>query len=540
MKKTQVTQVPEKAKKGLFRIIFSRTGIILLLILMQIGLVVGTTYYLEAYKDFIYGIFVLMRVVVLIYIINDSGMPEFKMTWLLFVILTPLIGTIFFIYVKMQPGTKFLRSRQAALKIETDEYMVQDPDVVDAIWASKSANANLSYYLSHQLGFPTYRNTEVKYFPLGEYKFRYLVAELKKAKRFIFMEYFIVEESYMWDAIREILIEKVSEGVEVRFMYDGMCAISMLPYNYPSQLRKYGIQCKMSNPMKPFLSTTQNNRDHRKICVIDGKVGFTGGINLGDEYINRKVRFGHWKDTAVMLRGDAVQSLTMMFLQMWNVSERKPENYERYLTPKRKGLKRELGYVIPYADSPFDNENVGEEVYFHILNHAKKYVHIMTPYLILDNEMITTLTRVAKSGIEVIIIMPHIPDKWYAFVVAKTYYKELIEGGVQIYEYTPGFVHAKVFVSDDDTATVGTINLDYRSLYLHFECGAFIYNNSEIDRIERDFQQTLAKCHKVTLIEVKNRSLLTKISGQILRLIAPLMENIKRTMKDQQHKSRRN
>lgn len=357
MKKTQVTQVPEKAKKGLFRIIFSRTGIILLLILMQIGLVVGTTYYLEAYKDFIYGIFVLMRVVVLIYIINDSGMPEFKMTWLLFVILTPLIGTIFFIYVKMQPGTKFLRSRQAALKIETDEYMVQDPDVVDAIWASKSANANLSYYLSHQLGFPTYRNTEVKYFPLGEYKFRYLVAELKKAKRFIFMEYFIVEESYMWDTIREILIEKVSEGVEVRFMYDGMCAISMLPYNYPSQLRKYGIQCKMSNPMKPFLSTTQNNRDHRKICVIDGKVGFTGGINLGDEYINRKVRFGHWKDTAVMLRGDAVQSLTMMFLQMWNVSERKPENYERYLTPKRKGLKRELGYVIPYADSPFDNEN---------------------------------------------------------------------------------------------------------------------------------------------------------------------------------------
>lgn len=358
---------------------------------------------------------------------------------------------------------------------------------------------------------------------MGEYKFRYLVAELKKAKRFIFMEYFIVEESYMWDTIREILIEKVSEGVEVRFMYDGMCAISMLPYNYPSQLRKYGIQCKMSNPMKPFLSTTQNNRDHRKICVIDGKVGFTGGINLGDEYINRKVRFGHWKDTAVMLRGDAVQSLTMMFLQMWNVSERKPENYERYLTPKRKGLKRELGYVIPYADSPFDNENVGEEVYFHILNHAKKYVHIMTPYLILDNEMITTLTRVAKSGIEVIIIMPHIPDKWYAFVVAKTYYKELIEGGVQIYEYTPGFVHAKVFVSDDDTATVGTINLDYRSLYLHFECGAFIYNNSEIDRIERDFQQTLAKCHKVTLIEVKNRSLLTKISGQILRLIAPLM-----------------
>lgn len=327
----------------------------------------------------------------------------------------------------------------------------------------------------------------------------------------------------MWDTILDILIDKAARGVEVRFMYDGMCAISMLPYNYPEQLKKYGIRCKMSNAMKPFLSTTQNNRDHRKICVIDGKVGFTGGVNIGDEYINRKVRFGHWKDTAVMLRGDGVQSLTMMFLQMWNVDVKNTGNYRRYLTPKREGLKREFGYVIPYADSPFDNENVGEEVYFHILNHAKKYVHIMTPYLILDHEMITTLTRAAKSGIEVIIIMPHIPDKWYAFAVAKTYYKELIGGGVQIYEYTPGFVHAKVFISDDDTATVGTINLDYRSLYLHFECGTFIYNNSVVDKIERDFQQTLAKCQKVSVIEVKKRSMLTKIVGHVLRLVAPLM-----------------
>jgi cardiolipin synthase len=337
------------------------------------------------------------------------------------------------------------------------------------------------------------------------------------------MEYFIVEKGYMWGTILEVLKQKAEEGVEVRFMYDGMCAISMLPYGYPKQLERYGIQCKMANRIQPFLSTTQNNRDHRKICVVDGKVGFTGGINLGDEYINRKERFGYWKDTAVMLKGDAVQSLTMIFLQMWNVEERRPEAYRRYLTARGEELRRGLGYVIPYADSPFDNENVGEEVYFHILNHAKKYVHIMTPYLILDNEMITTLVRAAKSGIEVIIIMPHIPDKWYAFAVAKTYYKELIEGGVQIYEYTPGFVHAKVFVSDDDTATVGTINLDYRSLYLHFECGVFIYNNPEIEKIEQDFRQTLAKSHKVTLVEAKERSLLTKITGHVLRLVAPLM-----------------
>ncbi|MCF2555106.1 cardiolipin synthase [Faecalicatena contorta] len=516
-------KVSGTAKKGLFRIIFSRTGIILLLILIQLGFFVGTTMYLGEYRGYLYGTLKILSVVVLIYIINKEGNPAFKMTWILFVLAFPVIGTIFYLFVNLQPGTRFMRERLAALKIETDPYMQQEQDVVDAIWASKSANANLSYYLSSKLGFPTYRNTEVKYFPLGEYKFKYMLAELKKARKYIFMEYFIVEEGYMWDKILGVLRAKVREGVEVRFMYDGMCAISMLPYNYPDQLKKYGIKCKMSNQLKPFLSTVQNNRDHRKICVIDGRVGFTGGINLGDEYINRKVRFGHWKDTAIMLKGDAVQSLTMMFLQMWNVDERRPENYKRYLTPKCPVLRRELGYVIPYADSPFDNENVGEEVYFHILNHAKKYVHIMTPYLILDNEMINTLTRVAKSGVEVIIIMPHIPDKWYAFAVAKTYYHELIQGGVQIYEYTPGFVHAKVFVSDDDTATVGTINLDYRSLYLHFECGAFIYNNSEIDKIERDFQQTLAKCHKVTLIEVKNQTLFTKLSGQVLKMIAPLM-----------------
>lgn len=517
------SKVTRKAKKGISRIIFSRTGFILILILLQMGIFVVTTQLLQGYMFFVNGTFTILGVIVLIYIINSEGNPAFKMTWMLCVMASPAVGTLFYIFVKTQFGVRQMGKRLSTLKVETDSYMIQDMEVVRALKASRPANGNLAYYLSHQLGFPTYRNTEVTYFPLGEDKFQAIVPELRKAKKFIFMEYFIVEEGYMWNTILQVLIEKAAQGVEVRFMYDGMCAIAMLPYSYPEKIKKYGIKCKMVSPVKPFLSTTQNNRDHRKICVIDGHTGFTGGINLGDEYINRKKRFGHWKDTAIMLRGEAVQSLTMMFLQMWNIDEKRPEIYKKYTVQKMPGLRRELGYVLPYGDSPFDNENVGEEVYFHILNHAKKYVHIMTPYLILDNEMITTLTRTAKGGVEVIIIMPAIPDKWYAFVVAKTYYKELIQAGVQIYEYTPGFVHAKVFVSDDDTATVGTINLDYRSLYLHFECGTFIYNNSVVDKIERDFQQTLAKCHKVTLIEVKNRSLLTKISGHVLRLFAPLM-----------------
>lgn len=514
---------PGKAKSGLFRIIFSRTGFILLLILLQIGLFVVSTSLLQSYAFFIHGGYTILGVIVLIIIINSEGNPAFKMTWMLCVMAFPAVGTLFYIYVKMQPGVRWMGKRLGTLRIETEPYMRQDKEVLNSLRISRPSYGNLSHYLCQHVGFPTYRNTEVTYFPLGEDKFKALLPELEKARKFIFMEYFIVEKGYMWDTILEILLRKVREGVEVRFMYDGTCAISLLPYDYPQELERKGIRCKMSNPIKPFMSTVQNNRDHRKICVIDGQVGFTGGVNLADEYINRRKRFGHWKDTAVMLRGDAVQSLTILFLQMWDLDEKEPEDYSRYLTPKQPELRRELGYVLPYGDNPFDNENVGEEVYFHILNHAKKYVHIMTPYLILDNEMITTLTRAAKSGIEVIIIMPHIPDKWYAFAVAKTYYGELIRAGVQIYEYLPGFVHAKVFVSDDDTATVGSINLDYRSLYLHFECGVFIYNNAVVDKIERDFQNTLSRSQKVTLLEIRKSSLFTKIMGQVLRLIAPLM-----------------
>ena len=511
------------AKKKFFKMVFSRAGIFVILILVQMLIFLGIPYYLKEYATFIYSVMSLMEIIVLVYIINTEGNPAFKLSWILCVMAVPVVGTIFYIYVHLQLETRFVQNRLAALRMETEPYMDQDQKITDALWEGKSANAQLSYYLSHQLGFPTYRNTEAEYFPVGEAKFTSMIKELEKAEKFIFMEYFIVEEGIMWNTILEILKRKAAEGVEVRFMYDGMCAFDLLPYSYPKKLQKYGINCKMSNKIRPFVSTIQNNRDHRKICVIDGQVGYVGGVNLADEYINEKERFGHWKDTAVLLRGDAVQSLTMIFLQMWDVDMRGVEPYGKYLTKKADTLNEKLGYVIPYADSPFDHENVGEEVYFHILNHAKKYVHIMTPYLILDNEMLTTLIRAAKSGIEVIIIMPHIPDKWYAFAVAKTYYKELIEGGVQIYEYTPGFVHAKIFVSDDDTATVGSINLDFRSLYLHFENGVFIYDNPEVQKVEEDFQNTLAKCHKVTVTEVRNRGILMKMAGQVLRLVAPLM-----------------
>lgn len=513
----------KKAKSGIFKIIFSRTALVAALLLFQIGLMVATITTIEQYAFSVYVGFIVLSMIVIIYIINRKENPAFKMSWILFVTFIPIVGTVFYIFMQIQPGTRYIGKRLVKLGEQTKPYMSQNDKIIEDLRVSKPANANLAHYLSKQVGFPVHRNTKVTYFRVGEEKFEELKRQLESAEHYIFMEYFIVEEGIMWDSILEILKKKVEEGVEVRFMYDGMCSIVLLPYQYPKKLEAMGIRCKMFSPIKPVLSTHQNNRDHRKICVIDGQVAFTGGINLADEYINEKERFGHWKDTAVMLQGEAVQNFTMMFLQMWNVTEKKEESFEKYLTPKSKEFRRELGYVLPYGDSPYDNENIGEQVYFHILNHAKKYVHIMTPYLILDNEMVTNLTYAAKCGIEVIIIMPHIPDKWYAFVLAKTYYEELINAGVQIYEYTPGFVHAKVFVSDDDTATVGTINLDYRSLYLHFECGTFIYNNQVVRDIEKDFQETLKKCQKVTITDLRMRGVIETVAGRVLRLIAPLM-----------------
>ena len=521
--KIQNSQPVKKAKKGLFHVVFSRVFILLLLIVVQLVVFASMITFLKDYATYIYGGFLMLGIAVVIYIINNQSASDFKLTWILLIMATPILGTAFYAFVKVQPGSKYLEKRLTELERASESYLVQQKDVLEEIRLSKPANANLVSYLNNKISFPMYRNTAITYFTLGEEFFVELKKQLRSAKEYIFMEYFIIEQGMMWDELLEILKEKVAQNVEVRVMYDGMCSMAILPYRYDKELQKLGIKCKQFSKIRPVLSSYQNNRDHRKICVIDGEVGFTGGINLADEYINQREKFGHWKDTAVMLEGEAVQSFTMMFLQMWNISERIPETYERYLSSKREDVKREWGYVLPYGDSPYDKRNVGEQVYLHILNHAKKYVHIMSPYLIIGEDLMSALIYAAECGIEVKIIMPHIPDKWYAYVLAKTYYKRLLESGVQIYEYTPGFVHAKVFVSDNDTATVGTINLDYRSLYHHFECGTFIYNNPVVWNIEKDFQKTLHKSQEITLKDLKKQNVLEKICGHVLRLIAPLM-----------------
>ncbi len=316
-------------------------------------------------------------------------------------------------------------------------------------------------------------------------------------------------------------------------MYDGMCELSQLPHDYTKRMKKIGIHCKAFSPLTPFLSTYYNYRDHRKILVIDGKVTFNGGVNLADEYINKIERFGHWKDTAIMLKGEAAKSFTLMFLQMWNISEKTPE-FKKYLEEEKsenmsdlehqkKGQKAERGYVMPFGDCPLDDDKVGENVYMDILNRATDYVHIMTPYLILDGELQRAIEFAAQRGVEVAIILPGIPDKKAAYALAKSHYKSLLKAGVKLYEYTPGFVHAKVFVSDDKKGVVGTINLDYRSLYHHFECATYLYQVDCIKDIEADFKDTLSKCREITKETIRNEKLYYKVVGGVMKFIAPLM-----------------
>lgn len=515
----------KKARK-LLRIIFGRTAFVVMSLLLQISILLAGFRFLSHYMVYICGGFTLLSAFVILYVVNKDENPSFKLAWIIPITVIPVFGTLLYLFLELQWEGKIINRRLRENISDTQPYLKQNPRYMEQLAKTSRSNANLAAYIENSGSYPVYGNTNVKYYPVGEEMFEDMKKELEKAKRFIFMEYFIVERGEMWDSILEILERKVQEGVEVRFMYDGMCCLVLLPYSYPRELRAKGLKAKMFAPIRPALSTYQNNRDHRKILVIDGHTAFTGGINLADEYINRKVRFGHWKDTGIMVKGDAVTSFTMMFLQMWNITEKEPEDYGRYLRDPEFFYPPELsmeGFVIPYGDSPLDQETVGELVYLDIINTARNYVHIMTPYLILNYELVQALQFAAKRGVETIIIMPHIPDKEYAFLLAKAHYEELIRAGVQIYEYTPGFVHAKVFTSDDEKAVVGTINMDYRSLYLHFECAAYIYRNEVIKDVERDFKETLAKSQVITLEECRHYPWYKKFAGRVLRLFAPLM-----------------
>ena len=518
---SDIYRLAKPKKKGLLHLIFSRFGIIVLLILLQVAIYISLYGWLKSLLPFFSVLMMLFVVCGVVYLFNSGMDSSAKLTWMLIIAILPLTGAMFLFFTRENLGHRMLKKRETELIQQTRDAIPQPEGVLEALEADGSGTDDLVRYLNRSGCFPAYGNTEVTYFPIGEDKFTAMLEELEKAQKYIFMEYFIVEEGYMWGKILELLVEKAATGVDVRVMYDGMCEMSTLPPNYWKLLEEKGIKAKSFSPIKPLVSSHYNYRDHRKILVIDGRVAFNGGVNLADEYINRIVRFGHWKDTAVMLRGEAVKSFSLLFLQMWNIDEKEPQ-FQPWLEDSGKAPSAS-GYVIPYGDCPLDSDRVGETVYMDILNRANDYVHIMTPYLILDDELERAVRYTAERGVDVKLILPGIPDKKAAYALAKSHYKRLLASGVKIYEYTPGFVHAKVFVSDDRTAVVGTINMDYRSLYHHFECATYMHKTACIPDIEHDFQETLLKCREVTEETVKNEKASYKIVGGLMKLIAPLM-----------------
>lgn len=510
--------------RRIFSLLHNKIVIIGVLILIQLVVFLEIVFQLSEYFVWIYFILIALSFCMSVYIINKNDNPTYKIAWVLLIMGLPVFGGLIYLLFGGQKVPKELRKRDTEAISIYQEIAWQNAEIMaelekENLIAHKQAN-----YLWKNAIFPIYNHTETTFFPLGEDKFDAMIEELKKAEKFIFMEYFIIAPGYMWDTILDVLVEKVKQGVEVRVMYDDFGCITYLPTDYYKILLNLGIKAKVFNPIKPRLAIQMNNRDHRKILVVDGKVAMTGGVNLADEYINRKKRFGHWKDCSVMIKGEAVWNFTLMFLQFWNYDEKEKDDVYTYKADVKEFVDiQNDGYVQPYSDSPTDEENVGEYTHINMINGASKYVYASTPYLVIDNEMKTALLLAAKNGIDVRILVPHIPDKWYVFELTRSNYKDLIEGGVRIYEYTPGFVHSKTFVVDDEMAIVGTVNMDYRSYYLHYECGVWFYKSKVVMDVKKDYMETLEKSHLVTMEECCNVSLRVKIMRAVLNLFSPMM-----------------
>jgi len=456
-------------------------------------------------------------------IISENNKSGYRMVWVVLLLLSPVVGIPFYYLFKAQSGTKKLNRRIKEIEFKAQPGFALNSACFDEAMENCRSHSSGRSYLQRFTRFPVCRHTQTEYYSPGEKFFEALLEDLEKAEKYIFLEYFIVNEGLMWDVIEEILVRKASRGVDVRLLYDDMgCFMSLAP-DFDKRLREKGIKAAIFNPFTPFISAMQNNRDHRKICSIDGKVAYTGGINLADEYINKLERFGHWKDSALRLEGEAAWNMTIIFLEQWELTVREKEDYLRFYPWHLESCDvPDDGYVLPYADSPTDDENIGEHVYLQLINSARDYLYICSPYLIVDDALVSALSLCAKSGVDVRIITPGKADKPFVHFTTQSYYRELIRSGVRIYQYTEGFMHSKTFVSDDVVATVGTTNLDYRSLYLNFECGVWMYGSKAVMQVKRDFLETLECCREMGADDC-NCSGLKRIWQEFLRLFAPLM-----------------
>lgn len=500
-------------------------GRLLLIILLLLVQFAGMTLFFvrfESHIEFFFGGSILISVLFITYLTNCRGKNEFKIAWILPTLVIPVFGLLLYFFYKTDSFSRRFKRRLADIKRESGSLLAGLPETRRAHSLYPKIQ-DIAVYLSREGNYPAYTDTAAKYFPSGESVFPDMLEEMKKAERFIFIEYFIIEPSRMWFTMLEILKEKAAEGVDVRVLYDSLGSITFATRRTEKILAEIGVKAKIFQPFIPVFDTSLNNRDHRKILDIDGRVVYTGGINISDEYINEDhSRFDYWKDVAIRLKGPAVRTFTVMFLQQWNLANRTAGGYEKFVSPPCPAEPPQ-GAVIPYGDDAFNNADIAENVYNYVLSRAHGYVHIMSPYIIIDNTLLNAMIFAAKRGVDVTLLVPARYDHLLTFCVGRTFVRNLIENGIRVFAYRPGFLHAKVFVSDGNRAVVGSVNLDYRSLYHHFECGVYLYNSPEIPNIERDFQETKRQCDEITADEYRRTPLLWRILGRLFRIFAPLL-----------------
>ena len=520
--------IDNERKRGDYTMFIDKLVWVGVLCLLQVAFFIFVYMQLREQYVIVQAIMTAISIIVVLYIINRPINPSYKLAWGITILIIPVFGGFFYLLLSVNSTRrKFRQSIRDAVE-ESKTHLSQDPVVLKKIKEHSKHALPQASYINNLAKYPVYQNTRVQYFASGEEMYITLLEELEKAKHFIFIEYFIIHDGIFWNSVLEVLIRKAREGVDVKIIYDDMGSVRTLPPMYYEELRQYGLECYCFNPFSPTLSLRLNNRDHRKITVIDGHTSFTGGINLADEYINKRQKLaGYWKDSGVMLKGEATWNFTVMFLQLWQHVSGVPVDYEKYHTPPsdfpEDCKKQGDGFIQPYADNPLFSEVVAENVYLNMIHRATRYVYITTPYLIVDTQMITALTLAAESGVDVRIITPHVPDKKTVFMITRSFYEPLTKAGVKIYEYTPGFIHSKMMVSDDNYCVVGSINLDYRSLYLHFECATFLYHCKEITAVKEDILDCIEQSEEITYEHCLQMNKPYRLWLSILRLYAPLL-----------------
>lgn len=509
--------------KKLTSILLHRSVQVALLLLLQIALLVAAVVKFSDYFIYIYFLCVVLSLLEVLYILNKPDDPGYKLTWITMILLAPVFGGLVYLVCGGNGLTRRVRRKMEGMSRHLRETLEGDRKA-DRLAGFGQDAVNQSRYIEEHGFCPLYTNTATQYYPLGDKVMEPLLEALRGAEKYIFLEFYIIAPGRFWDSVLEILTEKARQGVDVRVIYDDVGSIYTLPKDYEKTLEANGIQCRVFNPFIPVLSVRLNNRDHRKICVVDGHTAFTGGFNLADEYINEKERFGHWKDSAIRLKGEGAWPMTVMFLTMWEYVSGVRERFETYrpkiLPPEARQAE---GWVQPYTDSPLVREPVAETVYLNLINKAKEYIYITTPYLVINDALNTALRAAAQSGVEVWILTPHVPDKKAVFEMTRAHYIPLLEAGVRIFEYTPGFLHAKTFVVDDRYATVGSINLDYRSMFLSFENGVWLCGDPAVLDVKDDILNTRQKCEEITLEKAKDHNFFRLLFRAVVRVFAPLM-----------------